>query len=111
MVSGKQKKKHSILSLVIANVEDAYQAAGRFASKYMQADEPKISLSRSFMQPAVSIETIDSIIALLDRGMLGSEDALPMLKRAQFINADKTEEDYSEEVSERGVGLGADDVT
>ena len=104
--SGEQKVQHSILSLVIANVEDAYQSAGRFAAKYMGADEPVITLSRTFMQPAVSIEIIDRLIALLDRGLIGSDDALPALKRANLIGEDKTPEDYSEDIDARGGNLG-----
>lgn len=104
--SGEQKLQHSILSLVIANVEDAYQAAGRFVAKYMNAPDPEISLSRNFMQPTVTIEIIDRIIALLDRGYIGTEDALPVLKRANLVAEDKSEGDYTEEVIERGASSG-----
>lgn len=106
------KIQHSILSLIVANVEDAYQAAGRFAAQYMNTAPPEINLSRGFMKPAVSVEMIDRLVALLDRGLLGPEDALPMFKRCRLIGEEKTMETYVDELEARGVGgaLSANDA-
>ena len=64
------------------------------------------------MKPAVSVEMIDRLVALIDRGLLGPEDALPMFKRCRLIGEEKTMETYVDELEARGVGgaLSANDA-
>ena len=59
------------------------------------------------MQPEIALDMVDCLTGLLDRGLIGSEDAMPTLKRAHLISEDKT----AETTSERGVNAGAGDIT
>lgn len=100
--SGEQRVQHSILSLVVSNVEDAYNAALRFVSQYMNAQEAYVTLPRGFMDPEVTPELIDRVIALWDRSLIGTDEVLPILKRAKVAAEDKDPEEYGEEVEARG---------
>ena len=104
---GEQRVQHSVLSLAIVNIEDAYNTALRFVSEYMNTPEPSLSLSRSFMLPEVNPEMIDRLMSLFDRGLVGETEAFSVLSRAHILDDEKTVEEYSEEVRVRGVDDGA----
>lgn len=100
---GEQKVQHSVLSLVLVNVEDGINWGLRWAARFMNVTgEASVVLSRDFMQPEVTVEIIDRVISLLDRVAIGYADALPILKRARLVDQSKTEDEYLDEVEARG---------
>ena len=100
--AGERKVQHSILSLISVNVEDAYQQACEWAGIYMNVDgDIDVTLARDFMQPELSDAARNYILGLHDRGLIGDEDMLPILKRDKLVDAEKTEDEYVEEVRER----------
>ncbi|WP_299945333.1 DUF4055 domain-containing protein [uncultured Ruegeria sp.] len=104
--AGERKVQHSILSLISVNVEDAYQQACEWAANYMNADgDVEVSLSREFMQPELNDAARNYILGLYDRGLIGDEDMLPILKRDKLVDAEKTGEEFSEEVGARSGGV------
>ncbi|MEO1108272.1 MAG: DUF4055 domain-containing protein [Pseudomonadota bacterium] len=100
--AGERKVQHSILSLISVNVEDAYQQACEWAGIYMNVDgDIEVTLERAFMQPELSDAARTYILGLHDRGLIGDEDMLPILKRDKLVDSEKTEDEYVEEVRER----------
>lgn len=106
--AGEQRVQHSVLSLAVTNLEDAYNTCLRWAGQYMGADGAEVRLSKSFMDPEITAEMIDRLIALYDRSLAGTEEMHNVLTRFKIVNEDKTAEDYAEEVASRG---GSEDLT
>lgn len=105
--AGERKVQHSILSLISVNVEDAYQMACEWAANYMNVTgEIGVKLSREFMEPELNDAARNYILGLYDRGLVGEADLLPILKRDRLIDGEKTEDEYAEEVRQRGGDMG-----
>lgn len=108
--ASEQKGQHSVLSLVVANVEDAYNHALLWVSQYMRTPEAFVTMSRDFMHPEVAVEKIRAFVELWDRGLVGATEAHGVLMKARILDDDKTVDEYSEEVEARGGMIGGLDA-
>lgn len=109
--AGEQRLQHSVLSLVSVNVEDAYQWAAERVQEFMGvAGEIEVKLNRSFMEPMVTAEKMREMRENLLSGVIGPEEMFMALQRSGDIKADKTFDEYSEELGMRGVTGSSDDI-
>lgn len=111
---GEAKIQHSVLSLASVNVEDAYQWACEQAAIYMNANpgEVEIKLHRAFMDPEVTAERMREIRENVLSGLAPLEVMFRALQRAGDIPAEKSFDEYREEVAATGFGVteNADDA-
>ena len=103
--SGEHRIQHSILSLAVANVEDAYNRALRWCAEYEGSPEGFVTFQREYMRKDVSIEKVNAFLQLWDRALAGPEEAHRVLTAANIVDPDKAPEDYAEELAARGAGI------
>lgn len=104
--AGEQRTQHSVLSLCLVNVEDAYQWACERVSEFMGVTgEIDIKLNRSFMEPTVTAEKMREMRENLLSGVVGPAEMFRILQRAGDIEPDKTLEEYQEETAGRGLAV------
>ena len=102
--AGEEKVSHSILSLAVVNVEDAYNVALAWCVEYMRCPEAYIALSRDFMLPAMVPEMLDRLLQMFDRGLIGTNEVHRSLTRAKIVDPELTADEYRDEVDARGGG-------
>jgi len=102
--AGEVKAQHSILSLVSVNIEDAYQWACEQAARFMNVSgNIEVKLNRSFMEPELTSEKMREMRENLLSGVVGPAEMFRVLQRAGDIAPEKTFEEYSDEIAERGL--------
>jgi len=102
--AGEQRTQHSVLSLVSVNIEDAYQWACEKVAMFMGVSgEIEIKLNRSFMDPVITAEKMREMRENMLAGVIGPSEMYRILQRAGDIDPEKTEEEYLDEMAERGL--------
>ena len=94
------KVEHSTLSLVSSNVSEAYTQALGWAAQYMGADNSSIvfETSREFVSPTATAQELQQMVAGFIQGAIPMGSYFRWLKKVDLVDADKTIEDFSEEV-------------
>lgn len=95
--------QHSVLSLVSVNVQDAYQTALEWVEVYQTAPgDISVILNRDYMKPAITVELMREFREWFLIGIIGTSEIHAFGTRAEFIDPEKSAEDYAEEVGDRG---------
>jgi len=100
-VEGEQRVAHSVLSLIANNVSEAYAQAIEWAGRYMQVDteEAEFVLNGEFIRPDADAQTITAMTNKFLQGAIPISDFLKWEQKHGFVDAEKTLEDYSEEIN------------
>lgn len=102
--AGEQRTQHSVLSLCLVNIEDAYSWACERVAEFMGiTGEIEVKLNRSFMEPSVTSEKMREMRENLLSGVIGAEEMFMTLQRSGDIDPAKTVDEYREEMAERGL--------
>lgn len=104
--AGEQRTQHSVLSLCLVNVEDAYQWAVERVQDFMGvAGEVTIKMNRAFMDPVVTAEKMREMRENLLSGVVGPAEMYRILQRAGDIDPEKTIDEYMEDIAGRGLAV------
>lgn len=102
--------QHSVLSVVVANVSEAYTKALVWVARFEGAtEEPTIELNNQFLIDELDGPTLTALMALWQGGLLPKSDLQAKLKQAGLIDPAKSQEEIDEETENESAGLGLDD--
>lgn len=94
--AGEQKAAYSILSLVSANVSDAYTKALKFAARYMNQDEEAITfqLNTEFLPVSATSADVKEMVAGWVSGAVPTADYTRYMQNIGRFNKETPVEDY-----------------
>ncbi len=99
-VDGELMAQHSILSLISANVSDAYDQALEFVQLFMGGTEPAtLYINQEFVKPNASAQDITAMVSSFLQGALPISDLFEWQQRHGLVDKEKSLEDYSQELS------------
>lgn len=102
--------QHSVLSVVVGNVSEAYTKALGWVAQFEGATgEPRLELNNQFLVDDLDGQTLTALMGLWQGGILPKSDLIKKLKRAGFIDPTKSDEEIDEETEVDSAGLGLDD--
>lgn len=104
--------EHSVLSLVVQNVSEAYALALGWAADFMNAPGAAVGfqLSTEFMDHQMDAQTLRELVAAWQSGALPNSDLWAELRRAGLIASDKTDEEIQEEIDAAGGAMDLSDA-
>ena len=99
-VDGELMAQHSILSLISANVSDAYDQALEFVQLFMGGAEPAtLYINQEFVKPNATAQDITAMVSSFLQGALPISDLFEWQQRHGLVDKEKSLEDYSQELS------------
>lgn len=99
---GDNQVQHSILSLIVSNVSEAYTQALQWVAAYMGVtDEVTYEINQDFTRANASPQELAQIVSAWVQGVIPSSDVWAYFQRNGFIDAEKTAEEVDQELSER----------
>lgn len=106
-----REAEHSILSLVVENVSEAYTQCVMWCAQYMNVSGDKwVSVNREFMDLALDPVMLGAIVAAWQGGAIPKTDVFGYLRRVGLIDPDKTDDDIEAELESDPAGLGLDAI-
>jgi len=99
-VGNEMATQHSVLSLIAYNLTLAYSKALEIATDFMGGD-PDVAVfevNQQFIQPQTDAQMLNAVVASFLQGVLPISDLFDWQKKHGFISADKTFDEYSDEV-------------
>lgn len=100
------ESEHSVLSLIVENVSEAYTAALNWAGEYANATgDYFLEMSRDFLDYQMDAQRITAIVAAWQGGAIPTSDLLTSFKRAGLIDPEKSDEDLLDELVEQNVDV------
>ena len=97
---GDNAVQHSVLSLIAANVSEAYTRALQWVSLFMGVSEPvTYEINQDFTRANASPEEIAQIIAGWTAGVIPSGDVWAFFQRHGYIDPSKTPEEIDQELA------------
>lgn len=103
--------QHSILSLVVSNVSEAYTQCLEWMLVYMNAKgEAKYKINQEFTVPHMDAQKLTALLGAVQSGKYPETDFWSELRRSGLIDAGKDDEDIREELENSTTGLGLDDI-
>lgn len=104
--SGEREAQHSMLSLVAANVSEAYTRALQWVARYMGESEEEClyELSQDFVQANTTPQELQQMVAGFLQGAIPVGDYVRYMKRHNLFDQEKDVEDYAEEIGSGGEG-------
>ena len=109
--SGEQLAQHSVLSLIVSNVSEAYTDALKVAAEFMGEDPTNIeySINQDFVAPGADANMLREVVASFIGGALPVSDFMVWQQRNGFVDPEKTLEEYNEELdSVESMSMGMD---
>lgn len=105
--AGEQKAAYSILSLVSANVSDAYTKALKFAARYMNQDEDSIAfqLNTEFLPVSATSADIKEMVAGWVSGAVPTDDYTRYMQKIGRFNKETPIEDYRDLLDENAQAI------
>lgn len=98
--SNDAKVEHSVLSTISTNVSEAYTQALQWASQYMGSDGDIVfETSQEFVSPTATAQELQQMVAGFVQGAIPMGSYFRWLKKVDLVDAEKTLEDFSEEIS------------
>jgi hypothetical protein len=105
--AGEMKVANSILSLISANVSEAYVKSIGFVGAYMGVDSTGVvfELNNHFVPEGATAQDIQQKVNAWLTGAIGLADHLNNMKNIGLVSQDKTIEEFSEEVGNNAEGI------
>ena len=102
--AGEREVQHSTLSLIAANISDAYTKALGWVGKYMgTTDEAYFTINQDFVDPKADAQELQAIMAGVIQGNMPIGDYVRYMKRRNLFDPEKPDEEYLEEIDTSGV--------
>lgn len=95
--------QHSVLSLIAANVSEAYTAALAWAARYMAATgDVTFEVNRDFGADGANPQELTSLVASWVQGAIPASDMWAWMQSRGLISPDKTIDDIANEIAGGG---------
>lgn len=103
--------EHSVLSLVVSNVTDAYLKCLGWVSSFMNTSEAvEFELNTDFLDHNLEPQVLTALVGAWQTGKLVSQqDVWKYLKKVGVIDSEKTDDEIEGELDDDQTGLGLDD--
>ena len=100
--AGELLAQHSVLSLIVSNVTDAYEKALEWVALFMGTDPKQTvyTLNQDFVSPTADANMLREIIAGFISGAIPAADFLRWQQRHNIIDPAKTIEEYQDELGQ-----------
>lgn len=102
----------SVLSMVVANVSEAYARAFEFCGEFIgQVFSPRAEyrINQDFTRMTADPQVIAAIVDSWAKGIYAKQDARAYLRRMNVIPADRTDEEIDSDLEQEGPAHGAMD--
>lgn len=94
--------ENSVLANVVDNVSAAIYSALQFVGEFMGVDITEqntvFEINKEFFDQTIDPQQIMASITLLDRGVISKEDIRSKLRKTNYIDAERTDEDIEADV-------------
>lgn len=101
--------QHSVLSLVVNNVSDAYTKALEFVGRFQGVNgDIEYTISSDFAEHRLEPQMLTALIQAWQSGRLPETDLWAQLRKHGVIDPSKTDEEISDELEMTGAGLVLD---
>lgn len=108
---GDQEAEHSVLSLVVENVSEAYTTAVMWAARFMNVgDNVYVEINRDFNDYSMDAQKIQAIVAAWQAGAVPLSDMLSTFQRSGLIDSEKQLDEIEGELEASSEGLGLDAI-
>lgn len=102
--------EHSVLSLVVSNVSEAYTQCLEWMLDFMGASGVAgYQINQEFTKPYLGAQELMALIAALQSGKYPESDFWAEMRRHGLIDPDKDDETIKDELETSTAGLGLDD--
>lgn len=114
--AGEQVTSHSVLSLIAANVSEAYQVIMTYQAQFMNVtvtdENLKFEINQDFVDPNIDSNMLREMIAGFLSGAIPATDYHQWLKKQRLTNPDKELEEFQSELSgpEDNIDLDEEDA-
>lgn len=108
--AGEFAMQHSVLSLVASNISEAYTHCLKWCLKFLGEevpDELEYTLSQDFVKLAADAQMLQQMVAAWFQGAMPASDLWNWMRKNEFVNAEKTDEEIRDEIAAAGVGVPA----
>ena len=106
---GEIEAEHSVLSLVIDNLNEAYTQAVEWAGEFMRVSgEVEIAINKEFSEHTIDAQRLTALVGAWQSGALPNADLWTELRRGGLIDPEKTDEEIQEEIDVDPTSLGLD---
>jgi hypothetical protein len=101
--------QHSVLSLVVNNVSDAYTKALGYVGRFQGADgDFEYTIASDFVEHKLEPQMLTALIQAWQSGRLPETDLWAQLRKHGVIDPSKTDEEISDELEMTGAGMVLD---
>lgn len=101
--------EHSVLSLVAANVSEAYTKALQFMAEFMGATgETVYKLNQDFVEASLDSQMLQALVAAWQAGAMPQSDLFRLLRKFDLVDPEKTDEELRDELDANPAGLELD---
>jgi hypothetical protein len=109
--SADSASEHSVLSLVVSNVNDAYRKALEWLARFMNVSgKVEFVINQEFVAHQLDPQTLTALVSAWQTGKLVSKnDVWAYLRRVGVIDSEKTDDDIEGELDADDTGLGLED--
>ena len=108
-VRADSEAEHSVLSLVVENISNAYEKALQWVALFMNATaNPVFCINDDFGVDDLTAQDRQQLMAEWQSGLIGKSDARSVLRKAGVIDEGRTDEDIDAENELDDAGLGLD---
>lgn len=103
--------EHSVLSLAVQNVSEAYTQAIAWCARFMNAAADSVAyvINTKFSEKTFDPQALTAIVQAWQAGRVPSSDVTVTLQRMGVISSEKTPEQVADELESETAGLGLDD--
>jgi hypothetical protein len=105
------ENEHSVLSLAVANVNEAYMTCIGWMQQFMgDSGEALYEISQDFTAPNMDAQMLTALVASWQSGALPNSDLWESLRRAGLIDPEKTDDEVRDEIEAAGGSLMLEDA-
>ena len=103
--------EHSVLSLVVSNVTEAYWQCLEWVARFMNTSEKiEFAINTEFVDHNLDPQILTALVSAWQTGKLVSQqDIWKYLKKVGMIDSEKTDDEIEEELDNDDSGLGLDE--
>ena len=105
---GDSEVEHSVLSLAVANVSEAYTKVLGWMARFNNTAAEKIdySINQEFTEARLDANLLLAVVQLWQSGKWPEGDLFSFLRRYGLVDPEKTDEEIRDEIETNGSGLG-----